>query len=90
MDHLLSIQALNAIEWTPQAGKPNGGSPEWYDLYRRIKEGGKSIQVIGVTPNEVIPLLDAVGPKGTMILMDQIMPEMEAEQLLKCVEPYYS
>jgi len=89
VDHLLSIQALNAIEWTPQAGKPNGGSPEWYDLYRRIKEGGKSIQVIGVTPNEVIPLLDAVGPKGTMILMDQIMPEMEAEQLLKCVEPYY-
>jgi hypothetical protein len=89
IDNLLSIPALNGIEWTPQAGKAGGGSPEWYDLYRRIKRGGKSIQVIGVTPEEVIPLLDAVGPKGTMILMDQIMNEKEAELLLKSVEPYY-
>jgi hypothetical protein len=67
LDALLAIDALDAIEWTPQAGKPGGGSPEWYDLYRRIKAGGKSVQAVGVKPDEVLPLLDAVGPEGMFV-----------------------
>jgi hypothetical protein len=67
LNNLLAIEPLNAIEWTPQSGKPGGGSPEWYDLYRRILAGGKSVQAIGVEYDEVIPLLDAVGGKGMHI-----------------------
>lgn len=89
VDNLLSIDALNAIEWTPQAGKPGGGSPEWFDLYHRIKAGGKSLQAIGVAPDEVIPLLDAVGPKGTMILLDRKLGQNHADALVKQLEPYY-
>ncbi len=89
LDNLLSIKALNAIEWTPQAGKPGGGSSEWYELYRRIKSGGKGIQAVGVAPEEVIPLLDEVGPKGTMILLDRNLAEADAERLYQSVEPYY-
>ena len=48
VDHLLAIDALNAIEWTPQAGIEGGGSPRWYDLYRRILAGGKGVQAVGV------------------------------------------
>jgi hypothetical protein len=67
LDHLLSIESLNAIEWTPDPTVPGGGSPEWYPLYRRILDAGKSVQAIGVRPNEVIPLLDAVGGPGMYI-----------------------
>jgi hypothetical protein len=84
LDNLLAIEPLKAIEWTPQAGRPGGGSPEWYELYRRIKAGGKSVQAIGVNVDEVIPLLDAVGPEG-MYLMVNAPDQESAEKLLSSV-----
>jgi hypothetical protein len=88
LDALLEIKALNAIEWTPQAGRPGGGSSEWFPLYRRIKAGGKGIQAIGVEPDEVVPLLDELGPDGTFILMAYPLEPGPAEMLLKSIEPY--
>ena len=85
---LLEINHLNAIEWTPQAGRPGGGSPEWYELYRQIKSGGKGIQAVGVEPHEVIPLLDAVGPNGTYILLNRALELDELEPFLRSIEPY--
>ncbi|MCG3147137.1 MAG: hypothetical protein PCFJNLEI_00574 [Verrucomicrobiae bacterium] len=67
LDALLEIEALAAIEWTPQAGLPGGGSPRWHDLYRRIKAAGKSVQAIGVKPDEIEPLIEAVGADGLYI-----------------------
>ena len=40
---LLEIEELNAIQWTPGVGEPQGGSPKWYDLYKKILAGGKSV-----------------------------------------------
>jgi len=88
LDLLLSIEDLNAIEWTPQAGRPGGGSAEWYDLYRYIKAGGKGVQVIGVLVDEVIPLLDAIGPQGVFILLGETPDQETAEKLLQDLEPY--
>jgi hypothetical protein len=90
LDALLEIEALDAIEWTPQAGKPHGGSPEWYDLYRRIKAGGKGVQAIDVHPEDVLPLLDAIGPQGTFILVSGVLSEKETEEMIRAVEPYRS
>ena len=90
LDKLLEVENLNAIEWTPQAGRPGGGSQEWYNLYKRIKRGGKGIQAIGVKADELIPLIDAIGPEGLFILLDEpAMGLSEAEELVKKVEPYY-
>ena len=88
VEPLLEIPRLNAIEWTPQAGLAGGGSPEWYDLYRRILRGGKGVQAVGVELDEVIPLLDAVGPAGMCILTSGAYDEADAERLLKALEPY--
>lgn len=88
LDLLLGIDALDAIEWTPQAGRPGGGSSEWYDLYRRIKAAGKSIQAVGVEVQEVIPLLDAIGPEGVYLQMGRVVNQAEAEMLVRAVEPY--
>jgi hypothetical protein len=40
---------------------PPGGVPEWYGLYRRIQDAGKSVRAVGVKLDEILPLLDALG-----------------------------
>jgi hypothetical protein len=87
LDNLLAIQPLDAIEWTPQAGIETGGNKRWYDLYRRILAAGKSVQVVNVEPDEVLPLLDAIGRKGVYMLI-QFKDEREAEQILERVGNY--
>jgi hypothetical protein len=87
VDELLDIDELDAIEWTPQAGRPGGGSPQWYDLYRRILAGGKGVQAVAVEPAEVIPLLDAVGPKGVFMIV-RAGSEEEARRLEEKVDLY--
>ena len=87
LDELLAIDELDAIEWTPQAGRPGGGSPEWFGLYRRILSGGKSVQVVGAEPAEVLPLLDALGGKGVFVTV-QAGSEREARALEEKVERY--
>lgn len=69
LDELLSIEALDAIEWTPQAGRPGGGDPSWYPIYRRILGAGKGVQAVEVAPDRVVPLLDAVGPRGLFLIV---------------------
>jgi hypothetical protein len=88
LDALLEIAPLDAIEWTPQAGIETGGNKRWHDLYRRILAAGKSVQVVNVEPDEVIPLLDAIGNKGVYMLI-QFKDEREAEHVQNLVEPYY-
>jgi hypothetical protein len=87
LDAILEIEAIDAIEWTPDPQVPPGGDAEWYPMYRKILEAGKSVQAIGVTAAEVKPLLDAVGGKG-MYIQTTVDDERELEELLKVVEPY--
>lgn len=88
LDALLGIEALDAIEWTPQAGIEPGGHRRWYDLYRRILAAGKSVQVVGVEHDDVIPLLDAIGTDG-VYLMTTFTGTTDAERLLDRVAAYY-
>lgn len=71
LDALLEIDALDAIEWTPKHTSlgEGGGHPRWYDLYRRILDAGKSVQAIRIKPDELLPLLDAVGGKGMYVVV---------------------
>jgi hypothetical protein len=87
LDVLLDIDSLNAIEWTPQVSAPQGGDPMWYDLYRRILDGGKGVQAINVKPREVFPLIDAVGPQGLYIMVTT-QSEGEARALEDALEDY--
>ena len=82
---LLEIKELNAIQWTPGVGEPQGGSPKWYDLYRRILNAGKSIMACWVTLDELRPLLENLGTDGVHLEMD-FHNEDEVEQALEIVE----
>ena len=87
LDLLLEIEPLDAIEWTPGPQVPQGGDPEWYPMYQKILDAGKSVQAIGVNVEQVQPLLDAVGGKG-MYIQTAVSNETELEFLLKIVEQY--
>jgi hypothetical protein len=89
LDALLEITELNAIQWTPGIGQPQGGNPCWYDLYRRILAGGKSVMANWVTLDELEPLLDHVGNQGLHINVD-FKSEREIDIALKIVEKYRS
>ena len=89
LDALLEIEELNAIQWTPGVGEPQGGSPKWYDLYRKILEGGKSLMVCWVTLDELKPLLDNIGGEGVHLEMD-FHNEREVEQAMRIVEEFQS
>ena len=84
---LLEIEELNAIQWTPGVGQPQGGSPKWYDLYKQILAGGKSIMASWVTLDELKPLLDNIGADGVHLEMD-FHNEKEVEQAMRIVEEY--
>ena len=84
---LLEIEELDAIQWTPGVGQPQGGSPKWYSLYRQILDGGKSLMACWVTIDELRPLLDHIGGEGVHIEMD-FHNEREVEQALRIVEEY--
>lgn len=89
LDNLLEIKALDAIEWTPGAAHPGGADPRWHELYRRILDAGKSVQVVSVEPEEIIPLLDIFGGAG-MHILSECHSMAQYEQLQKQLEPYYA
>ena len=84
---LLEIEELNAIQWTPGVGEPQGGSPKWYDLYKKILAGGKSVMACWVTLEELKPLLDHIGADGVHLEMD-FHNEREVEQAMRIIEEY--
>jgi hypothetical protein len=87
LDALLEIKELRAIQWTPGVGQPQGGDPAWYDLYRKILAGGKSVMACWVTIEEIKPLLDAVGQAGLSLLVD-FKSEKEIEYAWRITEAY--
>jgi hypothetical protein len=87
LDALLEIEELRAIQWTPGINEPQGGDPAWYDLYRRILAGGKSVMASWVQIEEIQPLLDAIGADGVHLMIN-FKKEEDIEAALKMVEKY--
>jgi hypothetical protein len=85
----LGIEELNAIQWTPQSRSdlPGTGDPHWFDLYRRILRAGKSVEIMGVSPKQVFPLLDALGSQGILMTV-HVNSEEQARDLEEKVENY--
>jgi hypothetical protein len=87
LDAILEIEELNAVQWTPGIGQPQGGNPIWYDLYKKILSKGKSVMPCWVELNELKPLLDNIGPNGLNILM-HFKNEKEIDEAIKIAEEF--
>jgi hypothetical protein len=87
LDALLEINDLNAIQWTPGYGQPQGGDPRWYPLYRKIRDAGKAVMINWIQLDELRPLLDQVGNQGLHLNVD-FHTEREIGQALEIIEKY--
>ena len=85
---LMEIRDLNALQWTPGAGKPDCGAEIWYDLYDIVREAGKALHlsVYDGDPQEMWTKCDALvkryGPKGIYLLLPD-MPEDTARAFVE-------
>ena len=87
LDILLAMDDLDAISFGPGPRAPTGDDPVWFDLYRKILQAGKSLNIGFRNPDAVLPLLDSIGPAGVSISCYGA-DRRQAEDLLEKVEPY--
>lgn len=66
LDKLLNIPELDAIQWIPGEGNPDGGDDQWLPLYRKVQAKEKLLQLY-VPPEKVMHILNRISPKGTAI-----------------------
>lgn len=87
LDKLLDIPELDAIQWIPGEGNPDGGDKCWLPLYKKIQGKGKLLQLI-VPPQKVMHPLDKISPKGVAIKTSCRTNE-EGKRLIKEFESRY-
>lgn len=67
LNHLLSIDSLKAVQWVPGS---NGKKPtEYTDVYRKILDAGKNVQLLCYYPEDQLNILSDTGAKGKAMMM---------------------
>lgn len=82
LDSLLSIPALDAIQWTPGAGKEGIGEKIWWPMYEKVRAAGKSLMLYYLTPAQAQALVEEFGPEG-LNLECNVDSEEEADELVR-------
>ena len=85
LQHLLEIEELDAIQWTPGAGQPGTQDPMWFDLYRRILDAGKSVQILGIDADDARRIFDTFGTRGIYVSV-KVTTEGEADEIMEYAE----
>ena len=67
IDHLLSLEELQGIQWQPGAGAPSGDT--WTDLIPKILEAGKLVQLI-TNRQQTLNAIRNFGSKNIMYLVE--------------------
>lgn len=83
LDAILALDEIDAIEWTPGAGKPPTYTPAYMPRYKKAQAAGKRLYLL-VSPRDIEPLLSELSPKG-LFLCTQTDSEDAARDLLKKV-----
>ena len=90
LDSLLSIEDLKGIQYVPGAGQP--GPLHWIDVYRRVLDAGKRLQLINVdTMGIPFEVLDALAQKlGSLkgIIAAVSAPVSGEDEIRKRLEDY--
>lgn len=84
LDHLLSIEELDGIQWTPGIGQPGTESSTWFPLYRKIQAKGKRLVLLDTEHRSIPYLLKELSTRGLLIRTSCVTVE-EANILLKTV-----
>lgn len=76
LDTLLAIPEIHAIQWVPGAGQDYWG--DWVDVYRRIQEAGKAMQILEVPVADLARLTEVLRPEGVWISNVSGIGDMDA------------
>ena len=83
LDALLSIEALDGIQWVPGAGASQDPL-DWIGLFLRVQKAGKKLQ-IGCPPHRVPALLDKISRQGVCLSIP-CSDQDSAEEVLRTLE----
>lgn len=81
LDHLLRIERIQAIQWSPGFGNPPCDDEIWLPYYRRITDSGKGLLLTHVKPARVHALASAL-PKERLAMNVICNSVEEAQDLL--------
>jgi len=86
-DHLLSIERLRCLQWTPGAGARPCADPTWWPLYHKTIEAGKNV-FIGIAGLEQLQALkrEFGAELQRFILSMNARTVDEADELLRAAE----
>ena len=85
LDSLLTIEELDGIQWVPGTGQ--GTTIRWLDVFRKIRDAGKLLQIVNVdTLQMTFDLLEEVveklgSGKGLIALIET--PISQEEEVMK-------
>ena len=80
LEDILKLEKLDVLQWTPGAGKPDGGDEQWDFIYEKALDAGKRIYAL-VHPKNLARFVTRFGGKGVYIVTQATGPEM-ADQLV--------
>ncbi len=81
LDSMLQIETLDCIQWVPGAGQPEG--EHWLDVYRKILESGKKLQVFSTDLLDMCA--EKIGHTDQIMTLsrDDITQEKQVHELLR-------
>ncbi|MEZ4734481.1 MAG: hypothetical protein R3E79_45905 [Caldilineaceae bacterium] len=87
LDLLLDLPHLDAVQWVYGAGR--GPAARWIEVYQRIRQAGKSLQLIAQDAQDALTVLKAIGPAGVLVSVEEpfaSVPEAETfiQQVAQC------
>ena len=85
LPHLLEIEELDAVQWTPGSGQPGCLDPMWYELYKSVLDAGKSVQIMGAEMEEARRIFKLFGTKGIYMSV-KVGSEAEANEIMEYAE----
>jgi len=84
LDALLGLKDLNAIQWTYGAGSGRAG--DWIDVYRRVQDAGKGVEVQAIDLDDARAIMDHLKPEGVWLCVGGSYTMDEAQAILAEVE----
>ena len=83
LDYILSVDAINMIQWTAVAGQPPAS--EFIPVFQKMQKHGKGL-VLMLQPWEVEKVVTELSSEGLHLVVDGVKTEEEAAELLKIVQ----
>ena len=96
VDSLMTIEKLDALQWTPGARNPKAGSEEWYELYRKVRAADKGLWVglSDYSPEEAVTVADQLvkkfGAKGLYFQLPYMSKQQGEELMIKALRDWKS